>query len=468
MVDIKLNRQVYKTSREKTSVYSAVYMDEKCYAIVHHETGFISIFDYDKRVLKSMKRFMREKGYYLFYDKDPSGLPRFRFCTTTGQRSCIDLRQFLWARYNKRYLATLQGFVSLRTDDRAENNFCDLRRFNIFMPGESIENRDDIAVRLISNPKDENEKWIEVTFNKGEPFIEYVPYTPELWEMLNTPRYVRLATIDGVRGAVEVDGYDERDKLARFVCIYKKYFPVYAGRKNAIERFIRDYSKYSRELEKGNDAAHVNSFYHENTFDNLLFMGGSTNKGMQDYIKWLADGYDAFTAVNDRGEILLEFITPFRESPLYIKFETPEDYADFQRVYIFGTKFSKKMQRVIYPTPEGLAYQMTPMGMRAAGIVNKDTVKERALDFWTDRKHKDYLLSLPNEAFTVYHKEALETARVIRDVLPEGMKRGDVVFFPIEGGGYGVAELVRTGRQKRTTEDGTPVETADSTGADEG
>ncbi len=452
MIDIQLKRLVFKTSREKTSVYSAVYMNEKCYAIVHRETGFIAVFDYDKRVLASMKRFMREKGYSLFYDKDPSGLPRFRFGTTTGQKSYIDLRQFLWARYNKRYLSSLQGFVGLRTDDRAESNICDLRRFNIFMPGESIENRDDIAVRLISNSKNENKKWIEVTFSKGEPFIEYIQYTPELWEMLNTPRYVRLTTKDTVRGAVEVDGYAERDNLARFVCIYKKYFPVYAGKKNAIKRFIGDYSKYSRELENGNDAAHINSYYHENTFDNLMFMDGSTNKGMFDYIKWLADGYEAYTAVNTRDEILLEFVTPFNQSPLYYKFETPEDYADFQRVYIFGTKLSNKLQRVVYPTPEGLAYQLTPIGMRAAGIVNKETVKAKELDFWTDREHKDKLLTMPDDSFIVYRKDSLKSWLnhfLVGVKLPEGMKRGDKFFFPLDGGGVGKVELVKTGRQKR-------------------
>ncbi len=466
LIDIQLKRQVYKTKTETAAIYAAVYDGEKCFAIVHNETGFTTIFDYDKRIWESMRRFLREKKYSIAYDKDPSGLPRFKLVTAVSGRENIDLRQFLWARYNKRYLSSLQGRVYLRQDDRADN-FCDLRRYNIYIPGESIEDREDIIVRLISNPKNENEKCIEVTFNDDEPFIEHVTYTPELWEMLNTPRYVRLGTISNVRGMVSVDGYSIPNQLARFVCMYKKYFPLYQHKRNAIQKFIGAYQRLS-EIEKDSHAAHVNSYCHENTLDNLMFMDGSTNHAMSDYIKWLADGYDAYTAVNDRDEILLEFITPFRESPLYIKFETPEDYADFQRVYIFGTKFSKKMQRVIYPTPEGLAYQMTPMGMRAAGIVNKDTVKERELDFWTDREHKDYLLSLPNEAFTVYHKEALETARVIRDVLPEGMKKGDVVFFPIEGGGYGVAELVRTGRQKRTTEDGTPVETTDSTGADEG
>ena len=177
---------------------------------------------------------------------------------------------------------------------------------------------------------------------------------------------------------------------------------------------------------------------------------------MSDYIKWLADGYDAYTAVNKRDEILLEFITPLRESPLYIKFETPEDYADFQRVYIFGAeKISKKMQRVIYPTPEGLAYQLTPMGMKKAGIVNRDTVSAKELNFWTDREHKDMLLSLPDEAFTVYHKETLERARVIHG-LPEGMKKGDKVFIPVNGGGIAVVELVKAGHKKTGTENVTP------------
>ena len=229
---------------------------------------------------------------------------------------------------------------------------------------------------------------------------------------------------------------------------------MYQGRRNAVKKFITDYDKLL-EMEKGNDAAHVNSYTSDNSFENLMFMDSSTNKAMSDYIKWLDDGYDAYTAVNNRDEILLEFITPLRESPLYIKFETPEDYADFQRVYIFGTKLSKKMQRVIYPTPEGPAYQLTPIGMKKAGIVNRDSVNAKELDFWTDREHKDTLLSLSDEAFTVYHKEKLERVRVIHG-LPEGMKKGDKAFIPVNGGGIAMVELVKVGHKKTGAENVTP------------
>lgn len=455
MKDIKLIRQVHKTKTGTASIYSAEYDGEKCYAIVHKESGFITVFDYDKRVWTSMNRFMRGKKYSIAYDREPSGLPRFKLVTAVNGRGSIDLRQFLWARYNKRNLSSLQGRVYLRQDDRADN-FCDLRRYNVYIPGESIEGRDDITVQLISNPKDEDKKWIEISFIETEPFVEHVPYTPELWEMLNTPRYAWLGTINGGRGMVAVDGrFTPHHDLARFICVYKKYFSLYQGKRNAVQNFIHDYQRLS-DLEKDKHAAHVNSYYHENTFDNLMFMDSATNRAMSDYIKWLADGYEAYTAVNERDEILLEFITPLQESPCYYKFETPEDYADFQRVYIFGTKFSKKMQRVIYPTPEGLAYQMTPMGMRAAGIVNRDTVNAKELDFWTDREHKDKLLSLPDEAFRVYRKEALERARVIHGVpLPEDMKKGDRVFFPYGNGGVMTVELVKAGRKNTETEDGT-------------
>ena len=459
MKDIKLKRKLFTTVKGTTAVYTAEYNGDKCYAIVNGETGFIAIFDYDdNRVWDSMRRFMSDKKYSISYDKDPAGLPRFKLATSVSGGN-IDLRQFLWARYNKRRLSSLDGRVLLRQDDRADN-FCDLRRHNLYMPAESIAERENIALRLVSNPNNENEKWIEVTFSGDESFTEYVQYTPELWEMLNTPRYVRLQ-VDrcGDRGGVEVDGYADGGKLARFICVYKKYFPLYQGKRKAIQRFIHDYKRLS-EIEKDKHAAHVNSFYHENTFDNLMFMDDTTNRAMSDYIKWLADGYDAYTAVNERDEILLEFITPFGNTPIYYKFETPEDYADFQRLYIIGTKFTKKMQRVIYPTAEGLAYQMTPIGMRAAGIVNRDTVNARELDFWTDREHKNELLSLPEEAFKVYRKGT--PGHTVTVELPEGMKKGDIVFFP-SGGDMVRAEivsvdLVRAGRKKTGTEDGAVTE----------
>ena len=456
MKEIKLKRQIYTTKTETTAVYTAVYDHEQCYSIVHKESGFITVFDYDKSVWGAMRRLMREKKYSIAYDKDPSGMPRFKLVTAVSGRENIDLRQFLWAKYNKRHLSSLSGPVYLRQDDRV-NNFCDLRRYNIYMPGESLNGRDDITVRLISNPNNENEKWIEVIFHEEEPFTEFVQYTPELWEMLNTPRYARLGTIKNGRGMVSVDGYSTPNELARFICIYKKYFQLYQGKRNAVQKFIHEYRGLSA-LENDKHAAHVNSYYHENTFDNLMFMDGSTNHAMSDYIKWLADGYEAYTAVNDRDEILLEFITPFRKSPLYIKFETPEDYTNFQKVYIFGTKLSNKMQRIIYPTPEGLAYQLTPIGTRKAGIVNRDIVNAKELDFWRDREHKDKLLSLPDEAFTVYHKEMLEKARVVHGVkLPEGMKKGDKAFFPLEGGGIMAVELIKASRNKTIKEEGEQI-----------
>ena len=270
MKDIKLGRQVYKTRTETTSVYTAEYDGEKCYAVVHKETGFTTVFDFEKRIWESMKRFMREKKYSIAYDKDPSGVPRFKLVTAVRGRENIDLRQFLWAKYNKRYLSSLSGPVYLRQDDRADN-FCDLRRYNIYMPGESLDGRDDITVRLISNPNTESENWIEVTFHEAEPFTEFIQYTPELWEMLNTPRYARLGTINNGRGMVSVDGYSTPNELARFICVYKKYFQLYQGKSNAVLKFIHDYRRLS-ELEGKMHAAHVNSYYHENTFDNLMFM----------------------------------------------------------------------------------------------------------------------------------------------------------------------------------------------------
>ncbi len=447
MEDIKLKRKLYTSGGGAMTVYSAVYEGDKCYAVVHATSGYTVVFDHEIRVWKAMKRLIRRKGYYLNYD-NTAGRKRFRFASKTAGESRIDLSRFLWTSYNKQPLTSLEGRVYLKECDNG--NVCDLRRRNLCVPSESIENRRDLTIRVISNPGKENEEWIEITFGREEPFVEYVPYTPALWTMLMNPRYMRLDVNEGRRGAADVDGYAVRSNLGKFVAIYKKYFRLYEGRRDAVERFIADYQKLAM-LEEKNDSAHVNSYRHEHTFDNLMFMDRRTNKAMSDYIKWLADGYEAYTAVNERDEILLEFITPFRDAPLYIKFETPEDYADFQRVYIFGTKLSRKLQMIIYPTEDGLKHQLTPIGMRMAGIVSRDTANERKLDFWTDRQHTDKLLSLPDEAFTVYRKESLNRwlNHLVKDVtVPEGLEKGEPVFFPIAGGGFGKLELIKKGRRK--------------------
>ena len=94
MNGIILKRKLYKTKTETSAVYSAEYDGEKCYAIVNNGTGFTAIFDYDKRVWESLKRFMREKKYSIAYDKDPSGMPRFKLVTAVSGRENIDFSSF--------------------------------------------------------------------------------------------------------------------------------------------------------------------------------------------------------------------------------------------------------------------------------------------------------------------------------------------------------------------------------------
>ncbi len=191
-------------------MYRATYDGEKCYAIVHWNSGFRAIFD-DKYVYEKLVKRLKS-GFVLYLEKDSCGLSRLRL---QKKGINIDLRQFLMAKYNKQkqdYYKGLQVYVY--KDNRSTENFLDLRRRNVYLPGKRIE------YEVVDRPGHDGEKYIRVVFlDREDNTPYYIQYTPELDTMMRTPKLCYIWK-HSKRCEVAVNGAYPRD-IGKFIAIYK-------------------------------------------------------------------------------------------------------------------------------------------------------------------------------------------------------------------------------------------------------
>ena len=54
MQSIIYGAKVYETARGTNAIYEAEYMGEPCYAIIHKQSDFVTLFDGDKRIFNSL------------------------------------------------------------------------------------------------------------------------------------------------------------------------------------------------------------------------------------------------------------------------------------------------------------------------------------------------------------------------------------------------------------------------------
>lgn len=416
MQSIIYGAKVYETARGTNAIYEAEYMGEPCYAIIHKQSGFVTVFDRDKRIFNSLMCRFR-LGYCLSKEYDCAKLPRFRLVKHDKKAAKIDLRKYLYARYKKFSLSKVSGIVYVKQDNREQDNILDLRRCNIYVPGESTGHREDVSISVISRPGNPDEKYILIRFEEnGEQTTDIVTFTPELYEMLSRPLYCTiLKNAHNKRCIVKVHyaagGY-ARDNLARFVLIYKLHFECYRGKNGSVKRFIKDYKKLS-DMYSGKDAAHINACKWNNCFENLCFMDGKVNQSMRDFVKWFSAPYAVYTAENSNSEILIEFtgvglLQNGNPSISYYRCATPEDFADWQKVFL-GKELTGKLQAATYVTKDGVQRKLTPGGMINAGAVNKEIAKSNEPDFWVWAEHRDKLLSMDDSAFFPYRKQTSGT-----------------------------------------------------------
>ena len=353
----------------------------------------------------------KAKGYILKFCKTKKELP-------------ISLRYFVYAKYFNLMFDQVRGKnICMYDDSMVKGNILDLRSCNLYDAGGI---RPHIKARdiTIENRPESEEKYIGISFpNRVNGKIEQTEYSPQLYEMLARPTYCNIQyNQSGDRATVVVhyannkNGYIE-DNLARFILIYKLEFDKYKNVKGGVKRFIHNYKKLSRETYKGKEAAHINACTWNNCFNNLVFMdatgGNNPNLEMSDYIKYFSSPYGAYAVANDIGEILIEYtgigaLQSGEPSISYYKCATPEDYADWQKVFL-GKELTGKLQQIRFATKDGIIEQLTPCGMIEAGIADRETAKNNELDLWTWADRRDKLLSMDDSAFVPYQKRKDKT-----------------------------------------------------------
>ena len=393
---------VYQTKRGTNTICNALYNGEPCYAITHVPTGHTECIDHNETLLGSIIERI-EKSTALACNRERSGNV-LKFYETETERS-ISLRLFAYAAYNGMSLENVRGRKICLYKSNKEDDVLDIRSKNLYAAGDIRLYTESHHISIVTRP-DSAEKFIAITFPyRKNKKVEYVEYSPELLQMLASSSYCTLSynsRNDRVSVNIHVthskDGYVSHT-LSRFVLIYYLHFDEYRDKPDGIRQFIQDYRTLSLR-HNGEEAGHANANKWNNCVGNLLFMDKSVNNDMRNYIKWFAERYQTYTAVNSAGETLIEFING-SESRYYLC-PNPEDFADWQDLFL-GKGITKKLQVMHLPTDASADY-LTPRGQVKERIVDIDTARENEPDFWIWLDHRDNLLSINREQFYVHKK----------------------------------------------------------------
>ncbi len=441
MEKIKLNKIVFESRGGTNTIHEAEYDGSPCYAIVHVPTGHTEIIDHDDNIVKALiGRIKRSKA--MTCEKKSNGYI-LRLLATNRERQ-VAFRYFVYAKYEGlRPEQVRRKKIRLIDSSALNDNILDLRSCNLYDAGKVRPYTAARSIEIVDRPGFEGEKYIAIAFHgRKNGKVEYAEYSPELYEMLASPTYCNLrynrhndrATVT-VHSRHHRDGY-VFDNLSKFILIYYRHFSRYRNMRGGIKRFIHDYKYYSREKYKGQDAAHINACKLINCACNLAFMDESPNSCMGDLIKWFLPPYDVTTAVDGDGNILIEFAGVGR-----FLCATPEDYLDWQRVFL-GKDLTGKLKSITCATKDGYAQMLTPAGMIAVGEANKGTVKDNELGLWTWLERRDRLLSLDKKLFFAWSCGA-GARRTLQDVqIPNDMTIGQPIITPF-GGGYAVITLAK-------------------------
>lgn len=339
----------------------------------------------------------------VFDRKKNGGILKFR--RTVKERD-ISLRYFVYAKYNGLELREVRGKnIVLDDDSGKENGILDLRSNNIYDAGELRPHTKARDIEIVERPGT-GERYIAIKFQGRENGkVEYVEYSPELYEMLCRPTYCNIGYNKHSDRATVVVHYKKSkngyafDNLAKFILLYQMFFSRYKNRTGGVKRFIHDYGDLRKPYSDNMDAAHINAVKWNQCKGNLLMMDEELNRAMSDNIKLFIGKYQVFTAVNERGEILIELINDGRTS--YYKCATPERFLAWQNLFL-GKSWGGKLQKVNYYTDDGPAYELTPGGMKKAGQISKEAKNENEPDIWEWLEHRDKLLSMDDSAFFEY------------------------------------------------------------------
>ena len=394
----------------------------KRFAVEHTKTGYREFFS--EKVYGKLARDLKRGAYFEFNPSYGSSSQFFKIVLPWKGYSCM-FHKYCYAIDKSIALSVVRRINIKPIDDtRAAENYLDLRGDNLFAPGEGVGHIKDRGVEVISVLNNPDWNLIKVwSTQRGDLRSEYCEYAPELLEILKTPKYCYIdhnignKKKDGTRTPGRIDVVVKYGKgknktvtlsLGKFVCIFKYFFPKFRNRKGAVKQFIRSVPDIREKKVNGKQVAHINACDWLHTFNNIMFMENvesgdgrvkNPNLEMRDFIKWFNAGYRAFPIVNDRDEILLEVNTPFRDDPTYIKFRTPQGYADFQLMF---QGRGKHTPFDLIVTQSG-AY-CTPAAQIKDKIVNQSTAAENepSVEAWC--KRRDALLAVDESQYVVWEE----------------------------------------------------------------
>ena len=405
-----MNDELYMAQQGRYRIDIGQHDGEDCIVIMDDTTGYHEFLSMS--ILAKLKRDIKQ-GIQINYSKSQEKLPCFIIrIKRSGSR--VSSRKYAWARYKGISLGKMKDVrIMPHIDNRAGQNYQDLRECNLYEPGSSIDYLGDVDVKIIERPNNPSQKVIAVTCGeKGKRRTELCEYIPELYEILSKPKYcfsercIGRKLKSGERAGGRIDAHIKFARgqrktvtcnLGKLVCVFKYYFPMYQKRNGAVKLFVHDLNMILDKL-KDKHAAHINGCEWLHTFDNLMFMKetqeSKPNTEMRDYIRWFGEGYDVFAAVNGNDEILLSINTPFRKEKTNIKFKTAQDYAEMQR--LFQGRIDGKEYRYI-ATANGI--HKTPFRMIEDKTVSRKTVDENRLCFWEWYDCRDKLFAEPDDSF---------------------------------------------------------------------
>ena len=445
---------IFESKGGTNTIHEAEYQGSPCFAVVHVPTGHIEIIDHDEALLKAISgRINRSRA--LTCDKKAKG-HILKFYASRKERR-ITLRYFVYAKYHGLSLKEVRGKKICVLDDSAvKDNILDLRSCNLYDAGEVRPRTKDRTIEVVERPGHDGEKYIAISFhNRENGKVEYTEYSPELFEMLASPKYCNVGyNKQGDRATVSVH-YGEGasgyllDNLAKFVLVYHLHFSSYKNMRGSVKRFIHDYYKLSRVKYEYREAAHINSCRWNLCAENLLFMDADINNYMANFIKWFSEPYTVFTALDNTGGVLIEYTAPDMirggeiRQQLY-KCPTPEDYLDWQKVFL-GKALTGKLQVSTFAAKDGVQQVLTPCGMIATGEVSRETARENEPGFWSWLEHRDKLLAMDENAFYIWRAGAGRTLHGVQ--MPESIAPGQPLVVPYNGG-YAVITPINTASEK--------------------
>lgn len=340
---LALHNEVYTSSSGINKVVEATLFDEPIYCMIHTKTGEYALMERSMDVLAMFTDTVENHGI--------AGLSngRFRF------RNYYFLSKLLYATYKKLDVDSIKTHrIKMKDTSLLKECRChDLREQNL------QDARDNYTVEIIPDEKGIPK---HIRFSMREIYPLEIPaiqnYSSELYEMLN--RFTGYWNTSNKRHYVSITRGCKM-QIGRFVLIYKTHFEEYRGEDNPVEAFLADVPRLHEEYKNKNlDASHVNGQKWNNCDGNLMWMDSDVNKLMNDYITQFTGIYNASAIVTADG-VILAVVTIGENAVCYFALETPERYANLQRLLMGKIPITSRLGSIYsVPSPKATHKRMTP------------------------------------------------------------------------------------------------------------